>query len=173
MALTTSKWTKFPDCQNVNEFCLHVKLTPCHSLFVASLNLAASQPRQGFFECFHIAPEGLGNESPLKMSVLGSGFSHENFINIYPLKMPNFSPVWHAPPPPPVVFLLSTLAPKWAALTLNLSTQHCAQVSHLHAPHKNSTSTCFSTAQEVPTCLTQLLTARTGCHPRTFQRKCS
>ena len=48
--------------------------------------------------------------------------------------------------PSPGDFLLSTLAPKWAALTLTLYTQHCVPVSHLHVPHQNSTSTCFSTA---------------------------
>ena len=50
-------------------------------------------------------------------------------INIYPLKIPNFSPAWHAPPSQ-VVFLLSTLAPKWAAFTLNICTRHCTQISH-------------------------------------------
>ncbi len=122
----------------IDEFCQHVKSSPCRSLSVASLNLGTSQPRHGVFECLRMAPEGLGNESQ---------------------KMPNFSPTWHGPPL--VVFLLSTLAPKWAAWTLTLCTQHCAPVSHLHAPQQNSTSTCFSTAYEVPSCSTQLLTART------------
>ncbi len=48
--------------------------------------------------------------------------------------------------PPPGGLLLSILAPKWAASTLNLCTQHCVPVSQLHIPRPNSTSTCFSTA---------------------------
>ncbi len=43
--------------------------------------------------------------------------------------------------PPPGGLLLSILAPKWAALTLTLCTEHCVPVSHLHVPHQNSTST--------------------------------
>ncbi len=35
-------------------------------------------------------------------------------------------------PPPLVVFLLSTLAPKWTALTLTQCTQRCVPVSHLY-----------------------------------------
>ena len=42
-------------------------------------------------------------------------------------------------------FLLSTLAPIWAALTLNPCSQHCTQVSHLHIPHQIFSSTRFST----------------------------
>ena len=79
---------------------------------------------------------GLGGpDSPMKISA--------NFINVYPLKKPNFSPVWHGPPL--VVFLLSTLTPKWAALTLTLCAQHCVPASHLHVPHQKFTSTRFRT----------------------------
>ncbi len=56
---------------------------------------------------------------------------------------------------------LRILAPKWAALTLTLCTQHCVPVSHLRVPHQNSTSTCFSTVFQVSSCLTHLLMART------------
>ncbi len=55
----------------------------------------------------------------------------------------------------------SKLAPKWAALTLTVCTQHCVPVSHLRVPHQNSTSTCFSTVFQVSSCLTHLLKART------------
>ncbi len=75
-----------------------------------------------------------------------------HFIYFYPLKKPNLSLIWHGPPL--VVFSLSTLASKWAAVTLTLCTQHCVPVSHLHVPHQNSTSTHFSTAYEMPSCLT-------------------
>ncbi len=85
-----------------------------------------------------------------------------NFIHVYPLKKPYYSPVWRAPFPGGL--LLSTLAPKWAALTLTLCAQHCVPVSHLHVPHQHSASTfstSLSTVYEAPSCLTQLLTART------------
>ncbi len=39
-------------------------------------------------------------------------------------------------PPSPLGILLSALAPKWAAMTLNLCHQHCAPVSHLCVPHQ-------------------------------------
>ncbi len=77
-----------------------------------------------------------------------------NFISVYHLKIQNFKPLWHAPSPGGL--LLCTLAPKWAALTLNLCTWHCVQVSHLHVAYQNPTSTCFRTAYEVMSCSTQL-----------------
>ncbi len=70
-----------------------------------------------------------------------------HFIHIFPLKKPLFSPVWHGPPL--VVLLLSILAPKWAALTLTLCTQHCVPASHVRVPHRNSISTCFCTVFQV------------------------
>ncbi len=39
--------------------------------------------------------------------------------------------------PSPGSLLLSTVAPKWAALTLNVCTQHCAQVLHFYVLHQN------------------------------------
>ncbi len=57
--------------------------------------------------------------------------------------------------------LLSTLTPKWAALTFNHCTEHCVPVSHLHVPHQIFTPTRFSTAFQVSSCSTHLLTART------------
>ncbi len=44
---------------------------------------------------------------------------------------------------------------------MKLCAQHCAQVSNLRVPHRNSTSTSFSTAYEVLSCSTQLLVVRT------------
>ncbi len=93
-----------------------------------------------------------GWDCPMKIS--------GHLIHVFPLKKPLFSPVCHGPPPPGGL-LFSILAPKWAALTLTLCTQHCVPVSHLHVPHQNSTSTCFSTVFQVSSCLTHLLTART------------
>ncbi len=58
-------------------------------------------------------------------------------------------PLQHAPPS--AGFLLSTLAPKWAAVTMKLWTQHWPQVARLHVPHQNSTSTHSRTAFEVLT----------------------
>ncbi len=49
-------------------------------------------------------------------------------------------------PPTPGGLLLSILALKWVASTLNLCTQHCVPLSQLHIPRPNSTLTCFSTA---------------------------
>ncbi len=66
-----------------------------------------------------------------------------NFNPFYPFKKPHLCSVWHGPPPGSLLLII--LAPKWAALTFNLCTQHCVPVSQLHVPHQNSTSTCFST----------------------------
>ncbi len=62
-----------------NEFCLYVKVSSHHSLFVASPNVATSPPGHGAFACLLLAPEVLGNESHWKMSAFGSRFPHENF----------------------------------------------------------------------------------------------
>ncbi len=112
--------------------------SPCRSLFVASLNLAASLPGHRVFACLLIAPEDLGNESHWKMSAWRSGFFHENFIHVYPLKKPNFSLFGMVPSPGGL--LLSTLVPQWAVWTLALCTEHCVPVSLQHVPHQNSTS---------------------------------
>ncbi len=55
-------------------------------------------------------------------------------------------------PPSPVSLTLSILAPKWAAPTMKLCTEHCAWVSYVHVPHWNSTSKCPSVAHEVWSC---------------------
>ncbi len=104
-------------------------------------------------------------ESQWKWWARGSGFPHENFNQFHPRLPPEKAKFLFClayPPPPPVVLLLSTLAPKWAALTLTQCTQHCVPVSHLHVAHQNPTSTCFSTAEEVLSCPTQLRMARTA-----------
>ncbi len=90
------------------------------------------QPGHGVFACLLIAPEGLGSESLWKWWARGSGFPDENFSPFHPLSPPEKAQfqsclAW----PPLVVLLLSILAPKWAALTLILCTQHCVPVSHL------------------------------------------
>ncbi len=130
----------------IDEFCLPVKVSPCCSLFAASPNLATSQPGHRVFACLCLALGVLGNESYWKMLAFWSGFLHENFRQFHQHLPPNNAKfltclAW----PPPVVFLSSILAPKWAALTLTLCTQHCAPGSHVHVPHQNSTSTRFST----------------------------
>ncbi len=63
--------------------CLPVKVSPCRSLFVASPNVATSQPRQGFFECLCMAPEDPRNELMWKWWARGLGLSHENFIQFH------------------------------------------------------------------------------------------
>ena len=75
----TQRWVHWVNVNVVNEFCLHVKVSPRHSLFVASPNVATSWPGQGFFACLLMVPEGLGNESHWKMSAFESEFFHENF----------------------------------------------------------------------------------------------
>ncbi len=84
----------------VNAFCLHVKLSPCLSLFAASPNRATSRPGHGVFACLLIASEGLGDKSPWKMSALGPDCSMKisaNFIHFYPLKKSYFCSVWPGP----------------------------------------------------------------------------
>ncbi len=132
----------------VDEFCLPVKVSPCFSHFAASQNTTTSQPGHGFLECLHMAPEGLGSESWWKCWARGLGLSHENFRQFYPCLPPEKAKFLFclACPLPPCGFLLSILAPKWAASTLTLCTQQCVPASHLHVPHQNSTSTHFSTA---------------------------
>ena len=69
----------------INEFYLHVNLSPHHSLFVPSPNLATSWPGHRVFACLLMVPEGLGNESHWKMSAFGSRLFHENFSQFHPL----------------------------------------------------------------------------------------
>ena len=131
----------------VDEFCLHVKLSPHRSLFVASPNLATSQPGHGVFACLLMAPEGrrawgmsptgkclpLGLDSSMKISA--------NFIHFYPLKKPYFCSIWRGPPSRwPSSEHCST---EMGSLDID---QHCVPVSQLLIPHQNSTSTCFSKA---------------------------
>ncbi len=121
----------------VNEFCLPVKVSPV-----------------GFRTC---GMQPCGNDWPggwdCHMKISG------HFIHFFPLKKPLFS--LFGMPSSPSDFLLSTLAPKWAALTLTQCTQHCVPISHLHVPHQIFTPTCFSTVFQVSSCLTHLLTPRT------------
>ncbi len=90
-----------------------------------------------------------GWDYPMKISV--------HFIHFYPLKKPYFSPVWHAPLSR--WFPFEHCSTKIGSLDIELCTQHSVQVSYLNV--QNSTSTRFSTAYEVTSCSTQLLTART------------
>ncbi len=83
---------------------------------------------------------GPGERVPLEMSGLG--------VNILPRKFQAISTTF-LPSKCQASISWWYLLIKWAALTLKLSTQHCAQGSHLHIPHQNSTSTRFSTVCEV------------------------
>ncbi len=80
-----------------------------------------------------------GWDCPMKISV--------RFINVSPWKSQIFS--LFGVLPLPVGLVLSTAAPNWAALTLNICTQHCAHVSHIHAPPQNSASKHPGVAYEV------------------------
>ncbi len=84
---------------------------------------------------------------------MGSRFPHKistNFIHFYPLEKPNVSPVWCAPPPPFRWPSFEHSGTKMGSLDIQLCTQDCVPVSHLHVPPQNSTSTRFSTVWEVP-----------------------
>ncbi len=84
---------------NVDVFFLHVKVSPCHSLFETSQNIATSHEGSG--------PE---SEFPWKWWAWennGSTNISSNSNNFYPLRKTKFSM-----PPSPGGFLLSTLAPK-------------------------------------------------------------
>ncbi len=78
-----------------------------------------------------------GCESHRKRGGPGDGIPVGNIQAILstftPLKTSSLDPLM---PPSSGGLLMSTVAPKWA---LDLSTQHCAQGSHLHVPHQYST----------------------------------
>ncbi len=136
-----------------DEFRLHVKVSPCHSLFAASWNVATSQPGQGGFACLLTVLERLVSDSHWKWWARGSRFPHENFNQFHPCLLPQKAKFQSClAEPPPGGLLLSTLAPKWAAWKLNRCTQHCVLISHLHVPHQIFTPKCFSTMFQVLSC---------------------
>ncbi len=73
-----------------------------------------------------------GQESPMKISA--------NCINFSPPQKAKFQTA---------LFSGLPFEPNCVALTLNLCTQHCAQASHLHISHQNSTSVRPSAAYAV------------------------
>ncbi len=76
----------------VDEFRLHVKVSPCRSLFAASHNVATSQPGHRVLECLRMTPDDPGSESWKDSPIKFSGPILSMFT---PSKSPNFSPVWH------------------------------------------------------------------------------
>ncbi len=147
------RWWVLFTCQSVTLSLAFCSFTECSNLSTRTwgfwvLAHGAGEPR-GVDPCGNGGPGG--QDSSVKIS--------DYSIHFYPLKKPNFQPLQHAPSPGG--FLLSILALKWAAVTLTLCTQHCVQVSHLRVTHQNSTSIRFSITHEVPSCPTQLPTART------------
>ena len=136
---------------------VHVEMSPSRPLFVTSRNLATTQCGRRFFVCLCTAPEGLGSESSYKCWTWGSVFLHESLWQSHKLLHSGKVKIQD----PSVGFLFSTVAPKWAVLTLNLCAQDYAQVSHLHVLYQNSTSTCSSIAYKEMSCSMQLLRART------------
>ncbi len=107
----------------IDAFCLHVKLSPCLSLFAASPNLATSRPRHGVFACLLIVPEGLGDESPRKMSAFGSRLFHENFNQFHPLL-----------PPQKVIFLFCLAWPLSRGLPFEHSSSKKGHPRHVSCP---------------------------------------
>ena len=128
----------------VDEYCLHVnRLSPCCSLFAASPNLATSQPGNRVLSAcaWRQRTRGVnpgGNDGPggwdcfMKVSA--------NFVHFYPLKKSFFCSVWRGPLSRWPSFEHSNI------IHIDLCTEHCVPVSHLHVSHQNSTSTPFSTA---------------------------
>ncbi len=100
------------------------------------------------------------------MNPLGNEFLHKNFINFFPSKS-QISRLFGGSPSPGG-FLLSTLPSKSAALTLNLGTQYCVQISHLHVPYQHP-----SVQYEVMSCPWILFMGRTVSHARQKMRLCS
>ncbi len=79
---------------------------------------------------------GSSKRNPAKMMGQGAGIVPWKFQSISLTVSPWKSQI--CVPPNPVGFILSTLAPKWAAPTLNLCSQYSAQVSCLCVLHKIS-----------------------------------
>ncbi len=82
-----------------------------------------------------------------------------NFIHVFPLKKPLFSPVWHGPhsrwPP------FEHSSTKMGSLDIDpVYSTLCPSITSTCSTSK-ITSTCFSTVFQVSSCLTHLLTART------------
>ncbi len=79
----------------------YLSVSPCHSLFTASWNVATSQPRHGVLSACSWCQRAWGVNPAGNGGPGGQDFSAKisaNFINIYPLKKPKSSPVWHGPP---------------------------------------------------------------------------
>ncbi len=110
-------------------------MTPSLSFCCLAEPSNLSTRAQGF--CMLMVSEGLGNESHWKMSAFGSGFPHENFSQFHPLFPPQkaiFLFCLACLPPPLGGFLLSTLAPEFAASTLNY-VLNIVSHSHIYTFH--------------------------------------
>ncbi len=124
----------------VDESCLPVKVSPCRSLLAASQNITTSQSGHGVSACLLKAAEGLGSESQWKWWARGSGFFCKNFSPFHQCLPPWTSQIslLFGMPPSPNGFLLSTLAPKWAASTLtcvlNIVSQYHTYMFHIKMP---------------------------------------
>ncbi len=94
---------------------------------------------------------GPGEWNLVEMMGQGTGIIPWKFPSISSMFAPWKSLIFSlfGAPPSLVGLILSILAPKWAAPTMNLCTEHCAWVSYLRIPHQNSTSKCPSVACEV------------------------
>ncbi len=162
-AFSRSFWDRWsgPNCRRQVLFTCQI-VTPSLSLgcFTERSNLSTRTRRF----CMPVyGAGGPGGCNHVEMIGLETGILSWKFQPIWSTFSPSKShfSVLFGMAPPPGGLHLSILAPIWAALTLTLCTQHCVPVSHLHVPHQNSTSTCFSTVFQVSSCLTHLLTART------------
>ncbi len=126
-------------------FCLDWSLTQSLSFWNIKEPGNLQTQTQGLCMFAHGARR-LGSESPWKW---WAGEGQDSSMNIWGqfhhLKKPNFSSLWHAPPPGGL--LLSTLAPKWAASTLtcvlNIVSQYQIYTFHIKISLQHGSVQCF------------------------------
>ncbi len=140
-----------PDCPYrdvpsvIDAFCLHVKLSPCLSLFAASPNLATSWPGHRVFACLLIVPRAWGMNPTGKCLPLGPDCSMKfsaNFIHFYPLKKSYFCSVWPGPLSRGLPFEHSSSKMGTLDIELVYSTL-CPSITSTHS----SSKFCFNTFQ--------------------------
>ncbi len=134
-------------------------MSPCRSLFVASQNVATSQPGHRVFECLRMAPEDPRNQTLWKWWARGSGFFCENFSPFHPLLPPQkaiFQSCLACPSSP-----FEDCSTKMGILDIEpVYSTLCPSITSTRSTSKFHFNT-FRTAYEVTSCSKNLLTART------------
>ncbi len=125
-------------CQTCSFVVRGCKGSNCHRQMTRQLEETSSVSIVLFFSC------DFCNLSPIPLRITGvimTIIRHHDPASKISANFTNFHAKIPASPASLSTWpILSTLAPKWAALTLNLCTQHRSQVSHLHVPRQNSTN---------------------------------